>query len=229
MGLLLLILLFLAQNTFAQSTPAPQSTSPRDVVVLVHGLLRTSASMYFLRRYLEQQGYVVYSYHYPSAKYGIHEHSRLLRRYVDERIRQHPHSRIHFVTHSMGGIVARDALAQLPPGQLRHINSLIMLAPPNQGSSLAKLTIRIFPVITSLIKPLAELSSDQNAYVHRVPVPKVKTGIIAGYFDAKVPPSFARLPGQAEPVVVYSTHTFIMNNAQTRTLISRFLKNGTFR
>jgi hypothetical protein len=103
-----------------------------------------------------------------------------------------------------------------------------MLAPPNQGSRLAKLSTKIFPMFTSPIKPLAELSSEQTSYVHRVPIPNIKMGIIAGKYDAKVPPDSARLQEQNELRVVSSNHTFIMNNARSRQLIMNFLAKGTF-
>ena len=83
-------------------------------------------------------------------------------------------------------------------------------------------------MFTFPIKPLSELSSEQTSYVHHVPVPNIKIGIIAGRYDAKVPPDSARLQGQNEPVVVNSNHTFIMNNTTTRQLIMSFLKTGTF-
>jgi hypothetical protein len=190
--------------------------------------MRTSLSMSQLHYFLERQGYQVYSYSYPSAKNSIHEHAINLNQFIQTLIVQHPESHFYLVTHSMGGIIARDALAQLPLIQLNKVSGLIMLAPPNQGSVLAKFSTKVFPIISYFIKPLAELSSDKTSYVHNVPIPKVKIGIIAGRYDAKVPPTSARLKGLTEPEIVNSTHTFIMNNAQTKKLIMNFLEKGSF-
>ncbi|WP_431606643.1 esterase/lipase family protein [Legionella maioricensis] len=200
----------------------------REVVVLIHGLLRSYMSMRPLKLYLENQGYQVYYYNYPSAKYTIHEHAIYLNQYINRILAIHSGIKIHFVTHSLGGIIVREALSRWPPDQLKHIGTLVMLAPPNQGSLLAKLSTKMFPLITSSIKPLAELSSDKESYVHHVPVPNIKMGIIAGRFDAKVPPSSAWLQGQTEPMVINSTHTFIMNHAKTKKLILTFLERGSF-
>ncbi|WP_439649214.1 esterase/lipase family protein [Legionella bononiensis] len=200
----------------------------RELVVLIHGLMRTSMSMSLLKSFLENQGYTVYSYSYPSAKYTIHEHSIHLNQYIDHVLAQNPGVKIHFITHSLGGIIVREAIAKLSKDQLKNIGYLIMMAPPNQGSFLAKLSTKMFPIFTSPIKPLAELSSDESSYVHHVPVPKIKMGIIAGRFDAKVPPSSADLDGKADLVVINSTHTFIMNNFKTQKLILNFLEKGTF-
>lgn len=205
------------------------SKSRRELIVLIHGLIRSSVSMHPLKTYLEKQGYQVYSYSYPSAKYTIEQHGTNLNQFINELLIKNPGVKIDFITHSLGGIIAREALSHLSSKQLKNIGCLIMLAPPNQGSDLAKLSIQMLPLITSSIKPLAELSSDESAYVHRVPIPKIKIGIIAGRYDAKVPPASTWLEGQEKPVVINSTHTFIMNNPQTKKLISIFLEKGTFK
>ena len=200
----------------------------REIIVLIHGLMRTSLSMWPLKNYLKRQGYEVYSYSYPSHKYSIQEHGRFLNQFIKNLLEKNPGARVSFITHSLGGIITRQALSTWSPKQLKKIGCLIMLAPPNQGSKLAKLATEMLPMFTFPIKPLSELSSEQTSYVHHVPVPNIKIGIIAGRYDAKVPPDSARLQGQNEPVVVNSNHTFIMNNTTTRQLIMSFLKTGTF-
>lgn len=204
-----------------------QQQANRELVVLIHGLMRTSLSMWPLKLYLKKQGYDVYSYSYPSMKYNIREHGIYLEQFIKTLLIQNPKVKINFITHSLGGIITREALSKLSKKQLARIGCLIMLAPPNQGARLAKLSSKMFPVLTSSIKPLAELSSDPNSYVHSVPVPDIKIGIIAGQYDMKVPPDMARL-GQNNPMIVNSTHTFIMNNKKTKQLIMNFLKKGSF-
>ena len=219
-------ILFFAAISLTQVSYA--SAHKKEIVVLIHGLMRTAGSMNSLRVNLEHRGYTVYSYSYPSAKNSIHEHALNLKLFIKKLLLEHPGDTFYFITHSLGGIIARDALASLTVDELKHVGSLIMLAPPNQGSALAKLSLQVFPFIPYFIKPLAELSSEQNSYVHRVPIPKVKMAIIAGQYDAKVPPEFARLKGVDEPMIVKTTHTFIMTNAQTQKLIIYFLEHGTF-
>lgn len=222
---------FLHSNSSSRATASEvnnKEKNKRELVVLIHGLMRTSMSMSLLKSFLEHQGYTVYSYSYPSPKYTIHEHSVHLAQYIGQVLENNPGVKIHFITHSLGGIIVREALAKMPESQLKNIGYLIMMAPPNQGSFLAKVSTKLFPLFTSPIKPLAELSSEESSYVHHVPVPKIKMGIIAGRFDAKVPPSSADLDGKADIVVINSTHTFIMNNFKTQKLILHFLEKGTF-
>ncbi|MDR3504054.1 MAG: alpha/beta hydrolase [Legionella sp.] len=200
----------------------------KEIIILIHGLMRTSLSMRPLKSFLEDYGYQVHLYSYPSARYSIQQHGARLMHFVDDLIAKNPGIKINFITHSLGGIITREAVSKLKPKQVKQIGCLIMLAPPNQGSALAKLSTKIFPLFTSPIKPLAELSSEQSSYVHRVPVPKIKMAIIAGRYDAKVPPEYARLNGQMEPIVINTNHMVIMNNSKVRELILQFLASGTF-
>lgn len=219
---------FMSHNRFDMAKITQQQEHQQEIIVLIHGLMRTSMSMAFLKRFLEHEGYQVYSYGYPSAKYSIQEHGVYLNQYIIELIKKNPDVKIHLITHSLGGIISREALAKLSAKQLKNIGYLIMMAPPNQGSYLAKLSTKIFPLVTSPIKPLTELSSDDESYVHYVPVPNVKMGIIAGRFDAKVPPTSAILNNKTDLVVINTTHTFIMNNFKTRQYILNFLEKGAF-
>jgi hypothetical protein len=199
-----------------------------EIVVLIHGLIRTTLSMRPLKSYLEKQGYQVYSYSYSSTRFTIKQHGIYLNEFVRSLLANNPGVKIDFITHSLGGIIAREALSNWTPEQLKNIGCLIMLAPPNQGSKLAKFSTTFLPMFTLPIKPLAELSSDKSSYVHRIPVPPIKIGIIAGRYDVKVPPELARLEGQTEFVIVNASHTFIMNNGQTKKLISSFLEKKSF-
>lgn len=217
---------FMAHNQSQIAVTSLDKKEQQEIIVLIHGLMRTSLSMKPLKSYLEQYGYQVYSYSYPSTRYTIKQHGIYLQQFIDELIEQNTGKKINFITHSLGGLIAREAISRLKPTQLKQVGCLIMLAPPNQGSKLAKLSTTWLPFFTLPIKPLAELSSVQSSYVHRVPIPKIKIAIIAGKYDAKVPPEYARLEGQMEPVITNTTHMFIMNNTKTRELIMSFLKNG---
>lgn len=227
--LVMFILVFSTTHTLAaQINPPLTAKHQKEIVILIHGLMRTSMSMRPLKSFLEGYGYQVYLYSYPSARYSIKQHGVRLQHFVDDLIAKNPGKKINFITHSLGGIITREAVSKLKPQQVKHIGCLIMLAPPNQGSTLAKISTKIFPLFTSPIKPLAELSTEHSSYVHRVPVPKIKMAIIAGKYDVKVPPEYARLDGQMEPMVISTNHMVIMNNSKVRELILQFLANGKF-
>lgn len=200
-----------------------------EVIVLVHGLIRSHKSMSRLGNYLSKKGYDVYLYHYPSTKYLINEHGLQFKYFVENLLQENPDKKFHFITHSLGGIIAREALSKISQQQLNKCGCLIMLAPPNQGSSLAKLCVKLIPFISTFIKPLAELSSKPDAYVHQIETPdKIKIGVIAGRFDAKTPPRVTYLSSQKDFLIINSTHTFIMNHPKARKAIITFLQKGIF-
>lgn len=217
-----------ANNLTHNPQTQSQIENKQEIVVLIHGLFRSSLSMFFLKSYLKHQGYEVYTYDYQSAKYPIKYHGEKLNQYISDLIQKKPNVKIHFVTHSLGGIISREGLARLNAEQLKHIGYLIMLAPPNHGSNVAKNVLKILPFSASMVGPLRELNSDEKAYVHQVPIPDVKIGIIVGAYDKTAPLTVAGLPGHPPPVIVRAAHTFIMNNAQTRKYIVQFLKTGSF-
>lgn len=198
-----------------------------NIVVLIHGLMRSSHSMRKLGNHINKNGYSIIHYDYLSTRYHIHEHGMKLKAFLELVMKENPTKTFHFVTHSLGGIIARDAISQL--ANTNQCGSLIMLAPPSQGSVLAKICSTLFPRTSAKIKPLMELSSASDAKVHEIPVPKVNIGIIAGRFDAKVPPSFAQLKNKkTEFMTVNAAHTFIMNNPQTKKAVIKFLRQKTF-
>lgn len=208
-------------------------------VALLHGLARTPDSMAKMNRALEPAGYHVCNVSYPSREHSIEV---LTKEFVLPAVRAcltHPTDEIHFVTHSLGGIVVRQLAKEAP--DLR-IGRVVMLSPPNHGSQVVdKLGgLGLFRWING---PAGlELGTGQESVPQSLGAPSFQVGIITGNRtinlilsalipgpdDGKVSIESAKLEGMAGFCVVPASHPFIMKNrlAIEQTLV--FLAKGAF-
>lgn len=199
--------------------PAPDDT--RELVFLVHGLGRTPISMYLLARRLEHAGYRVANWGYWSTTGTVQDLANALHARVGALAGAAP--AVHFVGHSLGNIVIRCLLAHHDrhrPGRV------VMLAPPNQGSTTAD---RYARWMGWLLPYLHELRTDTASTARTLRLPEgVDVGIIAGQRDGKVRVAETRLDGARDHTVVPATHTFLMNRPDVHRLIIGFLRDGAF-
>ena len=204
---------------------------------MVHGLLRRSLNFYSLGKKVRQHGYHVYLYDYPTTRYPVWQHGSHLRLYLEKIARCHPGSKIHLVTHSMGAILTREALRHLDPHYAAEnsllmpdrIGQIIMLAPPNSGSDVARFFCRYLPIAARWIKPLADLSSAPESYIHQVPRPAgINIGVIIARFDREVKAEYTILPEVRHYLTVNSEHSLIMYLPSTGRAVIDFLKYGRF-
>jgi len=112
------------------------------VVILLHGLVRTSSSMAPMARHLRSQGFSPILFSYASSRKSIGEHAKALNQVIQGL--GPAVTEIHFVGHSMGNIVVRRYLKDQtnPKTQIQgdpRIKSVVMIGPPNQGSKMATL------------------------------------------------------------------------------------------
>lgn len=207
-------------------------------IVLLHGLGRTRWSLWPVAREAARRGYQVHNLGYPSRRARIEE----LAENVGERVLHVAgNGPVDVVTHSMGGIVLRAAVAggSLPQEAVRRV---VMLAPPNHGSELAD-RLRDFRVYRFATGPAGQqIGTNEDSVPRRLPPPPFEVGIIAGRksanpvfarvlgaeSDGKVTVESTQLEGMRDRVVVDRAHTFIMWAPDVLAHVFSFLETGQF-
>lgn len=196
-----------------------------------------------VERLLLAHGYEVLNVDYPSRTATI---PALGARAAAEISAWHPDAPVDFVTHSLGGLILRYAVAagHLEPSRVRRA---VMLGPPNAGSELADALPRI-PLIGSIYARLTgpaglQLGTGPTDIPAQLPPVNFTVGVIAGTrsynpvfsallggpSDGKVRVDRAGVSGMRDFVTVPHWHPVLMRPAGVHALVLRFLERGTFR
>lgn len=234
-----LFFIILAAHPAVGWTGVLSSTPRHECVILIHGLGRSSFSLKLLEGYLKGEGYKTVSLDY-SVTQSIEEVAEeQVAAAVAQCRAQYKADQIHFVTHSLGGIIVRYFLQkhELPSG-----SRLVMLAPPNQGSELADILNRLSVSRIAPIPAWRELGTGPKSLPNQLKPIAIKVGVIAGnrslnpLFSALIPGpddgkvSLARttLPEMADFLVVPSSHPYLLWRFETILQTAYFLKCGRF-
>ena len=216
-------------------SPPPEGA---ETVVVVHGLGRTATSMALLVTRLQEDGYRVVNFGYPSTKETIEELVARLDKAVTDCCAAAP-EKVNFVAHSMGGILVHSYLAGRESAHLGHV---VMLSPPSQGSEIID-AFADSPLLPIVVGPSgAALATDRVGTAFRLDYVDFSLGVITGNRsispigswiipgpdDGKVAVERARSEGAADFLVVPATHTFIMNRRDVADQTTHFLRTGHF-
>lgn len=219
------------------TTLASSQTFASECVVLLHGLVRSPHSMAKLENTLTAQGYSTVNIAYPSTKHPIEE---LAENTIPKALDLCPKdAKIHFVTHSLGGILVRQYLSK---HTIENIGRVVMLGPPNKGSNIVN-TIHWIPGYKFINGPAGvEIGADKNSVPNMLGSVNFELGVIAGTRtvnpflslmldkpnDGKVSIESSKVEGMTDHIELPVTHTFMMNNKTVISHVVHFLKHGSF-
>jgi hypothetical protein len=194
-------------------------------VLLVHGLWRTPLSFRSLARQLRHWGFETELFGYAAV---VERYERLVLRLQRRIERLAASGEYAIVTHSLGAVLARAALARVRGPRPRRV---VMLAPPNQPPKLAATLVRLPPYRwllgdsgANLAKPefYAGLPGLQDPYSiiagtggprsRRLPL-----GLLAN--DGLVSVEETRIAANDPVFAVPAGHTFIMRHPEVQAMI----------
>lgn len=212
-----------------------------EIIVLLHGILRSKTDMLGLEIYFKNRGYDIINIMYPSRKMDIdgitnfvHEHIHAHKSYTDDKP-------LNFVAHSMGGLITRYYIMRFSP---KNLHKVVMLGTPNTGSEVADYLDGhdIFSKpFNKLFGPAAkQLKTDYDHKENEITYP---LGIIAGCksinplaflalngeHDGIVPVERTKIDGMTDHIVMPSSHSLMMFNPKIMDQIDYFLKNEKFK
>jgi hypothetical protein len=239
-----IILPVCAQDS-AQEQPSPPLHSEQlgaaksECVILLHGLARTSKSMLPLAEQLRAQHYVVVNVDYPSRDFPIATLAEKAIAPALANCRQYPISGIHFVTHSLGGILVRQYLSLQKIPELKRV---VMLAPPNKGSHVVD-NLKNLPPYDWLNGPAGqELGTEPTSLPNSLGAVDFDLGVIAGtnsvnlllslYLpnpdDGKVSVEHTKIDGMRDFISLPVSHPYIMKDETAIAQIIHYLQHGQF-
>jgi pimeloyl-ACP methyl ester carboxylesterase len=211
-----------------------------ECVVLLHGLSRSSLSMNKMERALIEAGYATANIDYPSRDHVIEELAVIaVTAGIAECRAQSATKRIHFVTHSLGGILVRQYLSDY---ELPELGRVVMLGPPNQGSAAVD-ALGDVPGFDWINGPAGrQLGKGADSVPLGLGPADFELGVIAGTRtidpvtsavlpdpdDGKVSVEDTRLEGMADFVIVPHSHAFMMRMQRVIDLTKAFLATGSF-
>lgn len=208
-----------------------------DCVVLLHGLARSHKSMNKLEKQLQAAGYQTVNHGYKSTKYPIEE---LVQQVFPQVLANcGEHKPVHFVTHSMGGILVRYYLQS---NEIPNLGRVVMLGPPNQGSEVVD-KMKNMPGFKMMNGPAGmQLGTDSESVPKNLGPASFNVGVVAGTRtinlvlstmlpnpdDGKVSVESTRLDGMTDHISIPASHPFLMKKQRVIDQVLYYLEHGNF-
>ena len=200
-------------------------------VILLHGLWMRGFTLIALRHRLERAGYAVELYDYASVLRGPEVGvERLL-----ERAQSVKNKKIHFVGHSLGGLIALQALQKAPALTRGHV---VCLGSPLRGSAVARGVARLPGGAFVIGKSLEILRSGIERWEGPQPVGAIAGRLPIGFgftmgaltspHDGAVSVAETELPGLTDHCIVPATHTGLLFSEQAAEQTIAFLRGARF-
>jgi hypothetical protein len=214
-------------------------TNRNDAVVLLHGISRTTRSLRKMQAAIEAAGFSTLNIGYASRRKSLEALAEDIHPAI-ARFAQGTACQVHFVCHSMGGLLARVYLARYRPARLGRV---VMLGTPNGGSEMAD-RLKGFLPYRAWFGPAGQQLGMQRDDALRAKLPRIDypVGIIAGNrsidpfasvllpkpHDGRVSVEGTKLDGMADHIVIGASHPWLPRSTAAIEQTIVFLRDGKF-
>jgi pimeloyl-ACP methyl ester carboxylesterase len=212
---------------------------PRDGVVLLHGISRTARSLRKIQAAIEASGFATLNPGYASRRKTLEALAEDIHPDI-ERFTGAIEGSVHFVCHSMGGLLARVYLGKYRPKRLGRV---VMLGTPNGGSEIAD-RLKDFKTYRAWFGPAGQQLVTRRDAATKAVFASIDypVGIIAGNrsiypiasallprpHDGRVSVENTKLDGMTDHIVIGASHPWLVRNTQATEQTIAFLKEGRF-
>jgi pimeloyl-ACP methyl ester carboxylesterase len=218
--------------------PASASVT-QEGVILLHGISRTALSFRKMQLALERAGFATLNLDYESRRKPLEGLAEDIHPAI-QRFADRTEGAIHFVCHSMGGLLARVYIARHRPERLGRV---VMLGTPNSGSEIAD-RLKHFGAYRAFFGPAGQQlgTKRDDAIIALFPPLDYPVGIIAGNrsidplagkmlpkpHDGRVSVKNTAIDGMADHIVVDASHPWLVRNSVAVAQTIAFLQDGMF-
>lgn len=204
----------------------------KQAVVLVHGLWMKGWVLAWQKRRLARRGYRAYLFSYATMRMDLKQNAERLAAFIASL----PESRIHFIGHSLGGLVILEALKKSADAR---IAGVVLLGPPYADCQAARILGSRRFGRWMLGKSLPQwVESEKIAWSGKAPLGVIagsrRFGLgmfftrFAGVNDGVVALEETKIPGMSAHVVLPVAHSEMIFSSKVIDAACRFFDEGRF-
>jgi len=232
--LLTLVVLTTANAFFTHNDEVPDN---KEIIVLLHGLGRSNTSLWLLASRLEDAGYYVQRIGYSSLHQKPDEILKDISSQINQCCQKHTQS-VHFVGHSLGGLMVR---AYLQNNKVDKLGRVVLLGTPNKGTEAADHFSNSW--LMDILGPTAKaLGTDDKSFPKSLKAPYYPVGIIAGEVkselndsvipgkdDGLVSVEATKIDGMTDFIIIETGHSRMRYDSEVADQTIEFIKNSAFK
>ncbi len=202
----------------------------------MHGLGRSGFAMRVLASRLEDAGFFVINLGYPSINKTPEEILDNISRQISASLPETDQT-IHFVGHSLGGLLIR---AYLERTSVRNLGRVVLIGTPNKGTTFVDAYRDSWWM--QLLGPAAlALNTGENSFPNSISAPYYPVGVIAGVYgdddnddvlpgedDGLVPVASTKIDKMTDFIKIESSHYMMRYKQEVADQTVMFLHHGRF-